>query len=171
MDPRAEPVIDAVTDLLNATAVAEAEQQVAGNTYPTDDYDARLQVFRQIVARQGQPAFREALLDAYHRRCAITGCDVPEALEAAHLRPYRGPDSNAVTNGLPLRADIHTLFDLRLLAPDPLTRKIVISKRLTQTQYGSLSGCQLADPVAAWQRPSLETLESVWQRFRMEDLR
>jgi hypothetical protein len=49
--------------------------------------------------------FRAVLLEAYHRRCAITGCDATAVLEAAHLRPYRGPDSNTVPSGLLLRSD------------------------------------------------------------------
>jgi putative restriction endonuclease len=166
LNPRARPVLDAVTDVLEATALAETDQEAADSKAPEDDYDARLRVFRQIVARRGQPAFRMALLEAYQGRCAVTGCDVPVALEAAHLRPYRGPDSNAVTNGLLLRADIHTLFDLRLLAPEPSTRNIVVSKLLARTQYEALSTRELADPAVAGQRPSQETLEFIWQHFR-----
>jgi putative restriction endonuclease len=167
LNPRAMPVTDPVSDILEATALAEADQEAAARGEdPKDDYDARLRVFRQIVARRGQSAFREALLEAYQGRCAITGCDAAAALEGAHLRPYRGPDSNAVTNGLLLRADIHTLFDLRLLAPDPGTRNIVVSKLLAGTQYELLSACQLADPAAAWQRPSQGTLEVIWRHFR-----
>jgi predicted restriction endonuclease len=161
------PVTDPVSDVLEATARAEADQEAAAHGEdPKDDYDARLRVIRQIVARRGQSAFREALLEAYQGRCAITGCDAAAALEGAHLRPYRGPDSNAVSNGLLLRADIHTLFDLRLLAPDPGIRNIVVSKRLAGTQYESLSACHLADPAATWQRPSQETLEIIWRHFR-----
>jgi predicted restriction endonuclease len=55
------------------------------------------------------------------------------------MRPDRGPDSNTVTNGLLLCADIHTLLDLRLLASDPATRAIVISKLLSGTQYEVLT--------------------------------
>jgi HNH endonuclease len=163
----ASPVVSGTgSDVLEATAQAEGEQDVSSREDPKDDYDARLRVARQIVARRGQPAFRAALLEAYQGRCAITGSDAAAALEAAHLRPYRGPDSNTVTNGLLLRADIHTLLDLCLLAPDPETRKIVVSKQLAETSYGSLSGLQLAEPAAPWQRPSQETLEIVWQHFR-----
>ncbi len=123
LNPRATPVIDPVHDVLEATASAELDQES-----PLEDaYDARLRVYRQIVARRGQSAFRGALLEAYQGRCAITGCDAVFALEGAHLRPYRGPDTNVVTNGLLLRADIHTLLDLQLLAPDPRSRSIVIS--------------------------------------------
>ncbi len=50
------------------------------------------------------------LLKAYSGRCAVTGCDAEPALEAAHLRPYKGPESNTAANGLLLRSDIHTLL-------------------------------------------------------------
>ena len=167
LDPPAEPVTDPVSDVLEATARAELEQETPpGGEGLDDDYDARLRVYRQIVARRGQPGFRAALLEAYQGRCAITGCDAPAALEAAHLRPYRGPDSNTVTNGLLLRADVHTLLDLRLLAADPMTRTITVSKLLAGTQYEALTTCQLADPAAAWQRPDQDALEIIWQDFR-----
>jgi predicted restriction endonuclease len=160
------PVIDPVSDVLEATARAEVDEQAATDARSLDDdYDARLRVFRQIVARQGQSGFRAALMEAYEGRCAITGYDAAPALEGAHLRPYRGPESNTVTNGLLLRADIHTLFDLGLLAPEPVTRNVVVSKLLAGTQYEALSTSRLADPAAAWQRPSQETLEIIWRSF------
>ncbi len=129
-------------------------------------------MYRQIVARRGQSAFRAALLDAYQNRCAITGCDAVPALEGAHLRPYRGPDSNVVTNGLLLRADIHTLFDLQLLAglaratSDQMEAALALLSMLAGTQYEALSTSHLADPASVWQRPSNETLEIIWQHFR-----
>jgi predicted restriction endonuclease len=160
------PVIDPVSDVLETTARAEVDEQAATDARSLDDdYDARLRVFRQIVARQGQSGFRAALMEAYEGRCAITGYDAAPALEGAHLRPYRGPESNTVTNGLLLRADIHTLFDLGLLAPEPVTRNVVVSKLLAGTQYEALSTSRLADPAAAWQRPSQETLEIIWRSF------
>jgi hypothetical protein len=166
LNPKAAPVIDPISDVLEATARAEVDQQAATESGALDDdYDARLRVFRQIAARQGQPGFQTALLEAYQGRCAVTGYDAAPALEGAHLRAYRGPESNTVTNGLLLRADIHTLFDLRLLAPDPVTRNIVVSKLLARTQYAALSTCKLADPAAAWQSPNQEALEIIWQSF------
>ena len=166
LSPKAVPVIDPVSDVLVATARAEVGEQAANDARGLDDdYDARLRVFRQIVARQGQSGFRAALMEAYEGRCAITGYDAAPALEGAHLRPYRGPGSNTVTNGLLLRADIHTLFDLGLLAAEPVTRNVVVSKLLAGTQYEALSTSRLADPAAAWQRPSQETLEIIWRSF------
>jgi putative restriction endonuclease len=167
LNPKAVPVTDPISDVLEATAHSQLEREAAANSgAPADDYDDRLRIFRQIVARRGQVAFRLALLDAYQGRCVVTGCDAAWALEGAHLCPYRGPDSNVVTNGLLLRADIHTLFDLRLLAPDPATRIIVVSKLLAGTQYEVLSNCRLSDPAAVWQRPDQDALEMIWQSFR-----
>lgn len=163
VDPPGTPAIDIVSDVLEATARAEMDD--AAITIPDDDYDARLRTYRQIVARQGQPAFRAELMDAYHGRCAVTGCDVPAALEAAHLRPYRGPESNTLTNGLLLRADIHTLLDLRLLAIDPTSRRVVLSKQLAGTQYEALSQSLIVDPVERSQRPSQDALQRAWVNF------
>jgi putative restriction endonuclease len=115
-----------------------------------DDADARKHITRDVVARQGQAHFRDALIRAYEGRCAITGCDSPYALEAAHIRPYLGKHTNRVTNGLLLRADIHALFDLGLLAVNPANRTIVISDQLSGDHYKSLQGKPLnlpADPV------------------------
>jgi len=170
LNPKAMPVIDPVSDVLVAMASAEVDQEVAAEgRAPDDDYDARRRVVREIVARWGQPGFRAVLREAYRGRCAITGYDAAEALEAAHLRPYRGPESNVVNNGLLLRADIHTLFDLPLLAVDPVTRSVVVSKLLAGTHYEGLSGSQLAEPAEARQRPDQEALEKAWQRFRQAE--
>jgi putative restriction endonuclease len=167
LHPKAVPVIDPVSDVLEATARAEVDLKAAADSRALgDDYDARLRVYRQIVSRRGQAGFRAALLEAYQGQCAVTGCDAAPALEGAHLRPYRGPESNTVTNGLLLRADIHTLFDLRLLASDPVTRNMVVSKLLGGTECEALSTSRLADPAAAWQRPNQEALEIIWQCFR-----
>jgi hypothetical protein len=97
--------------------------------------DARSKIERSIVQRRGQPKFRRQLLSAYGGRCAITDCDAEAALEAAHIMPYRGEHSNNPANGLILRADIHTLFDLHLLSIHPDTHKVVLSHELTASSY------------------------------------
>jgi hypothetical protein len=76
---------------------------------PKGQDDARARVLREVVQRRGQQKFRKALIAAYGGRCAISGCPVTPLLEAAHITPYLGPDTNSITNGLLLRADLHTL--------------------------------------------------------------
>lgn len=130
-----------------------------------DDTDARKRTTKDVVARQGQAQFRDALIRAYEGRCAITGCDSPYALEAAHIRPYLGKHTNIVTNGLLLRADIHTLFDLGLLAVSPATRTVVLSDRLSGDHYKSLQGRPLSIPANPEHHPSHDLLTERWTWF------
>ena len=76
-----------------------------------------------VALRQGQPQFRKSLLTAYRSRCAITGTAVESVLEAAHIWPHKGEQTNEVWNGLLLRADLHTLFDLLHLTVEADTRR------------------------------------------------
>lgn len=64
-----------------------------------------------IRPRLGQGAFRLAVTDAYNRECAITGGRVLPALDAAHIQSYSSGGEHAVSNGLLLRRDIHSVFD------------------------------------------------------------
>ncbi len=62
-------------------------------------------------ARLGQGAFRLLIADAYNRRCAVTKEKTLPALEAAHILPVADGGGYTVTNGILMRADLHTLFD------------------------------------------------------------
>ncbi|MFN3458045.1 MAG: HNH endonuclease [Novosphingobium sp.] len=85
---------------------------------PQSVEDGRRRIEQFVVIRQGQAAFRRRLLQAYGGKCAITGCEIEDILEAAHISPYKGTQTDDVTNGLLLRADIHTLFDRGLIKVD-----------------------------------------------------
>ncbi len=62
------------------------------------DADERTLVLARDVRREGQGTFRSRLLDAYGRRCAITGEHTEIVLDAAHIQPSAGPRSNHVQN-------------------------------------------------------------------------
>jgi hypothetical protein len=129
---------------------------------PKGQEDARGRVLREIVQRRGQRKFRKELIAAYGGRCAITGCPVTPLLEAAHITPYLGPDTNLITNGLLLRADIHTLWDLGLLAVDLETNTIWVSPEVTDPTYRVLSGRFLKHPSHPAQEPSSAALQQQW---------
>ena len=135
---------------------------------PENLTDARERTNRAIVQRQGQPKFRSELLKAYGGQCAITGCDAEAALEAAHIFPYRGTDTNHVTNGLLLRADIHTLFDLYLISIDPDTSKVIVSSSLLNTCYKELNGKSLKSPQNYAASPSLQALARHYETFLLK---
>ena len=124
---------------------------------PTDAVDARRKVLALVARRLGQPKFRRVLLKAYGKRCAATGDKVVQVLEAAHIEPYRLRGLNSVTNGLLLRADIHTLFDIGLIAIDTDNR-ILISKSLNGTPYAELRGQPLRIPKSPIHCPNASAL-------------
>lgn len=126
---------------------------------PDDVEDARQRALADVVRRPGQPAFREALLRAYGGRCAVTGCDFPGTLEAAHITPHLGTQTDHVENGLLLRADIHMLFDRGLLAVDAKTMKVRLAAALKGTVYQALEGKVLATPKTGNAPPSRQALD------------
>lgn len=121
--------------------------------------DERKKVMRSIIRRQGQSRFRKALICAYQGQCAITGCKVIELLEAAHIHPYMGEQTNKVTNGLLLRADIHTLFDLGLIHISPDTLEVAVSVKLRGTEYETLHCRHVTLPLNPEHHPNLEALQ------------
>lgn len=129
---------------------------------PKGQEDARARVLREVVRRQGQRKFRLSLIAAYGGRCAITACPVTALLEAAHITPYLGPDTNSMTNGLLLRADLHTLWDLGLLAVEPDKRTVWVSPKVDDSIYQALSGRHLAEPAHPSQRPAFSALQQQW---------
>ena len=137
----------------NRTLPPEAEAEDS-RFKPASVEDARRWIERTIVERRGQPTFRAELIQAYDCRCAVTGCTAIEALEAAHIVPYLGEQTNVVTNGILLRADIHTLFDLGLISIDARLMYAVIHEKLMHTEYAELAGKSLSLPRDPEKRPS-----------------
>ena len=113
---------------------------------------------RTVAQRRGQRAFRHSLLRAYEGKCAITECSVPDVLEAAHIYPYRGPKTNDVTNGLLLRADIHTLFDCGLITIHPDNLTVLVKEQLRDSEYGAYNNRSLRVPQSRAQQPSASAL-------------
>lgn len=134
-----------------ATAVQLQQQRLlvdkSGFFVPEKVEDQRNRVLRSIVQRQGQQEFRMALLTAYDGKCAMTGCEVADVLEAAHIHRYLGEETNVVSNGLLLRADVHTLFDLKLVSVDVTTMQICVAPKLAGSSYEELTGRPLANPI------------------------
>lgn len=126
---------------------------------PDSIQDARERIAQTIARRRGQQAFRNALLLAYEGKCAMSGCEVQDVLEAAHITPYLGIATNAVSNGLLLRSDLHTLFDCGLIAVDPKTKRIVTSTDLAGSCYAHLNGVQLRLPGDVTKGPSARALK------------
>ena len=127
---------------------------------------ARWQKIVQRI-RAGQPAFRKTLLATYLNRCAISGHGPPAVLEAAHIEPHHVAGVNVSTNGLLLRADLHSLFDDGLLAINPNNFEIWVAPSLRGTPYWEFDGVVLR-PRADGRAPSLDRLEAHWRAARKQ---
>lgn len=139
----------------------EIEQIPAGFTAPAETEH----INRAIIARRGQAAFRRALLDAYDGRCAVTGCTETNVLEAAHIVGHRSRGRYEVPNGLLLRADWHTLFDLGLWAVHPRQGTIEVSPNIAQ-EYQKFNGRRVREPNDTSLAPHSDALEKRYKRFR-----
>jgi putative restriction endonuclease len=119
-----------------------------------------------VRPRLGQGSFRVVVTDGYQRRCAVTKERTLPVLEAAHIKPYADGGEHRIDNGLLLRRDLHTLFDLGYLTVTP-ELKLEVSRRLKDDwengrEYYEMQGRELWLPMAVGERPRAEYLE--WHR-------
>ena len=141
---------------------AEHALEATGGFAPAEAKDERRWVMKSVVQRRGQPAFRKALIEAYSGKCAISGCAIVDILEAAHIFPFMDGSTNDVGNGLLLRADLHTLFDLHLISFDPDSLRVVAKDSLRGSEYEMFFDRVLA--TRATGSPGLATDALRWHR-------
>lgn len=115
-----------------------------------------------ILPRQGQGAFRIIVADAYQRRCAFSASRVLHVLESAHIKPYAASGTHSPTNGILLREDIHTLFDLGFVTVTP-DYKVEVSKKIKEefdngVEYYSMHGKEIQLPKLEQFRPAKDML-------------
>lgn len=118
---------------------------------------------RLVYVRHGQKPFQALVLDAYHRRCAITGERIRPVLDAAHIVPVTKGGENRVDNGLLLRSDVHTLFDAGYIGIDPKHRLMVSPRLRAEFENGDYfyrhAGTTIALPDRRADRPNRAFLE------------
>jgi putative restriction endonuclease len=116
-----------------------------------------------VAPRLGQGSFRAMVTNAYEYRCAISRERTLPVLQAAHIRPYASGGLHELSNGLLLRSDLHTLFDLGYISVNPDDRKINVSRRIREEfengrDYYKLTGQLVAQPADLSAIPSAESL-------------
>jgi putative restriction endonuclease len=118
---------------------------------------------RLVRPRLGQGIFRVAVLDAYGRSCAVTTEHSLPALEAGHIRPYSKGGVHEVSNGILLRRDIHSLFDLGYVTVSADDLRFEVGRRLKEEWengrvYYEMRGARIQCPVVDSERPDRELL-------------
>lgn len=173
-------ISEPVTDLVSNRAVNSLSEKSASRLDPTPStprVNAGPEEFLELIEqrmgsdghftsvslaiskRRGPDKLRKKLLEAYQGRCSITGCDTEAILEVAFLQPNQPDRKSEPSNGLLMRADIHTLFDLHLIAIEPETLKILVAPSLRNSNYGSLHGQLLRQTSSAAFKPDRDSLQ------------
>ncbi|MBK6342907.1 MAG: HNH endonuclease [Flavobacteriales bacterium] len=121
-------------------------------------------------ARRGQSFFRQAVLNAYGSRCAVTGLSIRDLLVASHIIPWNAAEEHRLDpqNGIALNALHDKAFDRGLITFDTELR-LVCSKALrdhfadatVSQHFKTYEGKPLAIPAEA-AGPKAEYLE--WHR-------
>lgn len=126
---------------------------------------------RPMKEREGQKRFRGLLLRIYGT-CCISGCAVEQVLDAAHIDPFQGKESDHEQNGLLLRKDLHALFDNNLMAIHPETLKVYFAPTVASDPNYQLLNAKttLQKPRLHYSScsPSKTLLEYRWHIFNEE---
>lgn len=108
--------------------------------------------------RVEQAGFRREVLHRYRGRCAISSSEIVDSIDAAHIIPYKVAsqlEKGAWTNGFPLRADLHRLFDLGKIEIDPETYIVSLDEDLQRSpSYQQFHQIRIALP--NWPSPAWE---------------
>ncbi len=118
--------------------------------------DQREQSLKEIKIRMGQEKFKKELLKIYGTKCMLSKSNVNELIEAAHITPYMGVQSNHWSNGLLLRVDIHRLFDRNLIKIDE-NYNVWVSPDIRNSEYNKHHKTKLFFSVK--QRPSSKCIK------------
>jgi len=121
--------------------------------------------------RLGQGAFRATVMEAYGKRCAISGEKTLPVLDAAHIKPYAEAGPSVIGNGLLLRSDLHTLFDKHYLTVNADNLVIEVSPRIREEfsngkEYYRFHGQELNRPKDKLALPAQQFLQYHNERFR-----
>ena len=167
-DEAAKPwlrLIEEATVGIKTLDVLSIQLDAEGYFDPTNELDTRARVLREIAQRRGQSQFRKALLQVHGKKCLVTGFDAEQALEAAHISPYLGTESNHLSNGLLLRADIHTLFDLHFIGIDPTNMRVRLKPALLDGCYSEYENVVIGSSGQQRELISKAALEARWSDF------
>lgn len=134
----------------------------------------RRYALRQVQQRLHQATFREAVITAYHGRCALSGLHEPVLLDAAHIieDKHERLGQPVVQNGIPLAKTHHAAFDAYLIGIDA-DFKIHVSDRILRQKDGpTLEALKRLDqnrmllPSRGVDRPDRDRLAQRFEQFK-----
>lgn len=152
-EPKPDPaLLEAIGRVIGPTLARYAVLE-PGEAYVASDGDGQdaspLEFAAATIrARRGDKKLRTALRKIYTDQCAITGSCPVDLLEVAYVVSFPssgaggagGVGVHSPENAILLRSDLHTLWDLNLIAIDPKKMKIAVSVSLGGSKYEKIAG-------------------------------
>lgn len=125
----------------------------------------RLERQRKNAERwERDPKFRVDVLDFYGSTCAISGCTVLDAIDAAHLTGVGQNGKDERENSIVFRADLHRLFDAEpvQMAINPKTMTVHFATEC-RAYYEKYEGVEVKIPKGG---PKATAFSLHWNSFR-----
>jgi putative restriction endonuclease len=142
--------------------------------FPSQEPERRY-AMRLVKQRLHQCQFREAVIDAYAGRCAISKLPEPRLLDAAHIIRDGNEELGhpIVSNGIPLSKIHHAAYDANLLGIDA-DGVVHISQRLLEIHDGpflehgikAVAGTRILTPDRPEDRPDRDRLDLRFHAFK-----
>jgi putative restriction endonuclease len=137
------PMIDNPdTDVFRSYFESLGFQLIKNETDEAEIAAERQRRLAYVWERPGQAKFRRAVFEMFGTRCLISGCDTLAVLEAAHIVPVSCGGGDDAWNGIPLRADLHRLFDADIITFDAHDLTVSVAET-ARKDYGAYHGNDL----------------------------
>ncbi len=96
---------------------------------------------RQVKTRVNQSVFRQIILSSYSGRCAVSGINIPELLNASHIIPWSKNEQERLNpeNGICLSKLYDAAFDRGLIGIKP-DYSIILSTKIREQHDESFYG-------------------------------
>jgi putative restriction endonuclease len=120
---------------------------------------------QMVASRPGQARFKFRVLQRYGPRCAVCHVDVPELLDAAHIRDKRYEGSDDPRNGLVLCSLHHRAFDRALFGIEPETLDVHLAGDPLTFERLRITRPSLSNLARA---PHIDALRWRWDRWSEE---
>ncbi|USU03881.1 HNH endonuclease [Sphingomonadaceae bacterium OTU29LAMAA1] len=145
-----------------AARVLRSDFQILHITKSTEK--RRLERQRKNAERwERDPRYRTDVLDLYGSTCAVSGCTVLDAIDAAHVLGVGKHGEDKAENGIVFRADLHRLFDAEppQMAIDPRSMTVHFSRECTG-HFSAYEGREVKIPQGG---PPSKAFSSHWKTF------
>ncbi len=150
----------------------EATPEAYGSAVSGEGANARREYVTALVKqRVHQRTFRERVLAAYRRQCALCGFRHEELLDAAHITPDADEEGEpVVSNGLSLCKLHHGAFDRHFLGirPDLVVevRRDLLAEEDGPTLLHGIQGIHRQKILVPWSQASRPDPERLWARYQ-----